>query len=154
MRGIYFWEISGDIMKIKRVLLFGALILIGLISMRMCLCESRRSSDIFILEEKEWEELCQNRQEEILNNTLYLEQMPLPWYESELGEGYLLSLSNGRITNRITVSEGYQAAFLETIEIQNMDTIIREMQPIPYIIYNESSYCKGNLFYRIVPRCL
>ena len=86
------------------------------------------------------------KKETQLQYQLYLEGEKLPLYSSDIGEGYLISLSNERgvMLDKITASEGYEVAFLDIGELENFDTMLQEMKPLPFIIYNETSYCKGN----------
>lgn len=81
-------------MKAKRGILVFDLVMIGIICMGMFLRGDGKNSGAVVLEENEWEELCQSRRECSLNYVLYLEQIALPLYSSEIGEGYLISLSN------------------------------------------------------------
>ena len=53
--------------------------------------------------------------------------------------------------DKITASEGYEVAFLDIGELENFDTMLQEMKPLPFIIYNETSYCKGNAFFTSLP---
>lgn len=79
-------------MKAKSVILVFDLVMIGIICMGMFLRGDGENSGAVVLEENEWEELCQSRKECPLDYILYLEQTALPFYSSELGEGYLISL--------------------------------------------------------------
>lgn len=81
-------------MKAKRGFLVFDLVMMGIICMGIFLQGDGRNSDVVVLEENEWEELCQSRKECSLDYNLYLEQTALPLYSSELGEGYLISLPN------------------------------------------------------------
>lgn len=140
-------------MKAKRGFLVFDLVMMGIICMGIFLQRDGRNSDAVVLEGNEWEELCQSRKECSLDYNLYLEQTALPLYSSELGEGYLISLPNmwGGVMDEITVSEGYRIAFLDTNKLWDIETAIQEMEPLPFLIYDEEFYCKGNLFVTNLP---
>lgn len=138
-------------MKARSVSLIFHLFLMSVFCVGIYLRKDSGSPVFYALDENEWEELYQGRQECLLEYMLYLDQMPLPWYSSEIGEGYLASVSTVQGLDKITVSEGYEIAFFNTDEVRDMETAIREMSPIPFVIYDNSFYCKGKLFLTSLP---
>lgn len=143
---------GGGVRK-KRILMYVNLFFI----IAVCfLLWHQSSSQIFqapFWSEEEWKEKMEGKEEVSLPYQLFLEGEKLPTYSSGLGEGYLIPVSeDGSGTkNRISVSEGYEIAFLKTDKRMDMRTAIREMKPIPFLIYNETSYCRGNLFCTSLP---
>ncbi|MCI9679994.1 MAG: hypothetical protein HFI26_01270 [Lachnospiraceae bacterium] len=140
-------------MKLKKWVMYANLLLIGAVCFSLQYQSTHQFFQVPLLSEKEWIEKMEGKKETQLQYQLYLEGEKLPLYSSDIGEGYLISLSNERgvMLDKITASEGYEVAFLDIGELENFDTMLQEMKPLPFIIYNETSYCKGNAFFTSLP---
>ncbi len=134
-------------MKIKRAIVIFNLCMIGMICAVLVSSDNHRILQVPVLKEKEWEEICQDRQEKELEYTLYFDNVEIPWYSSGLGEGYLISQDMAQgWKGALTVSDGYELVLLDSAEWRDKETAIREMRELPFLLYNEEFYCKGTLY--------
>lgn len=143
--------------KIKRGILAADIFLIAIVCVFLVRKEEKLLSDdcflcVPVLRASSWEMLCGSRQEEALDYQIYFDGAALPRYASRLGEGYLISqAAREEWTGRITVSDGYEIAFPESEDWNDLGSVIREMKPLPFIVYNRSSYCQSNLYVTSLP---
>lgn len=113
--------------------------------------EASRLLSVQLLDEKEWNQIQEQRQEGEVDYTLLFEGAALPEYHSDLGDGYLLSQDTEEWAGSLSAAGRCEIALLPSELWESPKKAAGAARGVPFAVYDEDTFQTGTLFVTTFP---
>ena len=113
--------------------------------------EASRLLSVRLLDEKEWNQIQEQRQEGEVDYTLLFEGAALPEYHSDLGDGYLLSQDTEEWAGSLSAAGRCEIALLPSELWESPKKAAGAARGVPFAVYDEDTFQTGTLFVTTFP---
>lgn len=113
--------------------------------------EASRLLSVRLLDEKEWNQIQEQRQEGEVDYTLLFEGAALPEYHSDLGDGYLLSQDTEEWAGSLSAAGRCEIALLPSELWESPKKAAGAARGVPFAVYDEDTFQTGTLFVTTLP---
>ena len=135
----------------KMKMLIVSLALCGLSALFFVNDEASRLLSVRLLDEKEWNQIQEQRQEGEVDYTLLFEGAALPEYHSDLGDGYLLSQDTEEWAGSLSAAGRCEIALLPSELWESPKKAAGAARGGPFAVYDEDTFQTGTLFVTTFP---
>ena len=113
--------------------------------------EASRLLSVRLLDEKEWNQIQEQRQEGEVDYTLLFEGAALPEYHSDLGDGYLLSQDAEEWAGSLSAADRCEIALLPSELWESPKKAAGAARGVPFAVYDEDTFQTGTVFVTTFP---